>query len=135
MTGMQGELRLGVLEPYEIGAGIERRFSKSITKPIGKIQCGELRSVALKKPPQWHHEIPEFFKTRWMPNVIPGCSDILTCVDEKGWRIAIPFSAGQEFPLSALFCFAEIHVISGKRYVVFAFDQQGGPVFRVDLGK
>jgi len=133
VVGKEGDLRLGVLEPQGSEAEIKRRFSESITNPVGQIQYGEVRRVEEKRQSRWCHGVPVFFRTPWIQRQIAGRSDILACDDEKGRMIAIPFSMNQEFPLSALFCFAEIRPISGKYYAVFAFDKKEWPIFREDF--
>ena len=47
--------------------------------------------------------------------------------DEQGFLLAIPFGTGQPFPLTPLFCFAQIMELDGKPYAVFPFRPGGCP--------
>ncbi len=48
---------------------------------------------------------------------------------ERGLRrLALPFAPDAPFPLTALFCFAEIAKIDKKRYAVYCVDACGCPV-------
>lgn len=49
---------------------------------------------------------------------------------EKGrTKLAIPYEEGKEFPLTELFCFAQMRRIDGKCFVVYTFDDRKNPIF------
>lgn len=46
-----------------------------------------------------------------------------------GFRLAYPFGTSFPFPMTLLFCFAEIMQLGGRMRAVFRFDEEGRPVF------
>ena len=49
--------------------------------------------------------------------------------ESRGLRLlALPFDSAHPFPLTGLFCFAQVSEIQGRRFVVFAFDAEERPV-------
>ena len=115
-TGDRGELRLGVLEPKGERAEISRRFSQHITAPMGRVLRGELREIVRKPDQEWKcgEMVWLRLKTPWIRNRLKGREDILMREHGAGKMLAIPFAVDQPFPLPALFCFAEMRMISGK---------------------
>lgn len=49
--------------------------------------------------------------------------------EEGGFALGVPWQSDKEFPLTALFCFAHIQELGGKRWAVFHFSGRGCPVF------
>ena len=47
---------------------------------------------------------------------------------ESGFSLAVPWQAGEEFPLPPLFCFARAERLGGSAYAVFSFTRRGCPV-------
>ena len=47
---------------------------------------------------------------------------------EEGFSLAIPWRAGEEFPMPPLFCFARVERLGGRAYAVFSFTGRGCPV-------
>ena len=134
VEGDQGELRLGVVEPQGGRAEISRRFSGYMTAPVGRVLRGELRRIERKTNPEWKCGKTELFqfKTPWIRRQLKGRADLLVQDHKAGKMLAVPFEVNQPFPLTSLFCFAEIRIISGKSYAVFSFDQMEWPVFEMN---
>ena len=134
VVGDRGELRVGILEPEQNGAAIRRRFSHPMTAHLGQILRGELRPAAEgKKEPtgNWEPvtEAGKLFRTPWLQKQLQGKKDVLR-MEKKGVRkIALPYEKNKPFPLTELFCFAQLQRIGEKFYVVFAFDREELPIF------
>lgn len=52
-----------------------------------------------------------------------------------GFSLAVPWRAGEEFPLPPLFCLAHAERLGGRGYAVFSFTGQGCPVVPAGEGK
>lgn len=132
-VGDRGELRLGVLEPQNGGAGtIRRRFSRQMTAPLGRILRGEARPADRREPELWENAAaPErLFRSAWLRQRLRGVQPGLTRKTGNGVReLALPYDPGKPFPLTALFCFAHVRSIGRDRWAVFRFDGEERPVF------
>lgn len=126
-VGEQGELRLGVLEPKE---GIRRRFSQTMTAPLGKLLRGELRPAGRVEPWTAAQEPDRLFRTPWLRQQLRGASGAMTRGQEGLRLLALPYDRGAAFPLTPMFCLAQVRRIQGKPYVVYAFNEQEWPVFQ-----
>jgi len=106
--GRRGELLLGVWE----GGVLQRRFSRSLTEPVGAVVCGCLRPSPRV---EWLPARPEQF---------PGwpVREGLCRRRGEGWELALPFPEDGPFPLPALFCLARVAAVEGRRCAVFLFD-------------
>jgi hypothetical protein len=137
VTGKQGELRLGILEPQGRLAEISRRFSGHMTAPIGRVLRGELRRIERKSNQDWQCGKTGLscFKNPWIQEQLKGRTDFLIKEHSAGKIIAVPFEINQQFPLTAFFCFAKYRMISGKSYVVFSFNREEWPVFESNFGE
>ena len=51
----------------------------------------------------------------------------------KGRELALPFDEDGPFPLPALFCFARVIYLAGRRYAVLSVDERGFPFFSTDF--
>ena len=129
-VGTQGELRIGVLEPVGDQAVIRRRFSDRMTAPLGKLLRGELRPAS-GEAAAWEpvSEPERLFRTPWLQKQLRGVQGSLMRREGGRFFLALPFDKGKPFPLSALFCFAQIISIRGQLYVVYSFDEKEWPVF------
>ena len=128
-VGDRGELRLGVVEPQN---GIRRRFSQHMTAPLGKLLRGELRPAGDRAEEAWA-AVPEadrLFRTPWLRRYLRGVRGAMTRTVGEVRLLALPYDEKKPFPLTPLFCLAQLKSICGKRYVVYAFDGREWPVFR-----
>lgn len=144
VIGETGELRLGILEPQGEFGRIRRRFSRQSIKPLGILLRGEIRP---NTPPEAEvQEVQTKIETEteaeqdWSNQDFPA--ELVSWIaDRKSisgavWRrtkecffLAIPYESNRPFPLSKLFCFAQVQQFRGKRHAIFTFDLKGRPVF------
>ena len=134
VIGTGGELRLGVLEPEEQGGVIRRRFSDRMVLPLGKLMRGEMRPVPTDHLWEPVLKPEERFHTKRLRESLSGQKGVLAKQWESGFRIAIPYDKGKNFPLVDFFCFAELLEINGRRYAVFCFDREERIVFGESMG-
>lgn len=130
-VGDQGELRLGVLEPEGRQGTIRRRFSQRLTAPLGRLLRGEVRPAGAKEPEHWDPvPSPErLFQAPWLCRRLKGAQGALTRRAGEVRYLALPYDRKKPFPLTTLFCFAQLRTIGDSAYVVYAFDAQERPVF------
>ena len=130
VVGKNGELRLGVLEPAAGEFVIRRRYSEQMAAPMGQVLRGEIRP-ALKEKERWERllDSERQIRTSWLRKQIRGQKDMLIRKNKASTSLAIPYDKENPFPIPALFCFAEIRIISDRSYVVIAFDEAERPVF------
>lgn len=53
----------------------------------------------------------------------------LLCHVPGGFRLALPYGEGREFPLALLFCFASLELLEEKFFIIFSFNHRGCPIF------
>lgn len=130
VIGSQGELRLGVLEPMDSGAAIQRRFSDRMAGPIGVVQRGELRPVK-KERPAWGPVLSteQQFQSVWLRKKLRGQQGLLRKRCGQGQYLAVPYDKCKPFPLVDLFCFARLLMIEGKMYLVISFNEKEQVIF------
>lgn len=129
-VGTQGELRIGVLEPTGDQAVIRRRFSDRMTAPLGRLLRAELRPAS-GEGTGWE-SVPEperLFHTPWLKKQLRGTAGVLMRREENRLFLALPFNKENSFPLTAIFCFAQIRYIRGQNYAVYSFNEKEWPVF------
>ena len=129
-VGTQGELRIGVLEPAGDRAVIRRRFSDRMTAPMGKLLRGELRPAS-GEATAWEtvSEPERLFHTPWLQKQLRGTRGALLRREGNARSLALLYDKGKAFPLTAIFCFAQIKCIRGQTYAVYTFDEKEWPVF------
>ncbi|MBQ0038785.1 MAG: hypothetical protein KBS74_08985 [Clostridiales bacterium] len=116
--GERGRLLLGVLE----GGHLRRRFSETLTAPIGRVLCGRTEESAAPAEGAWTDAPDETH-----PQFPPLPPETLFCRRGGRYYLAIPYAEGEPFPLEELFCFARVCTVDGRLRAVFAFDRQGNP--------
>lgn len=127
-VGEGGELRLGVLEPDGAEAVIQRRFSRRMTEPLGRLLRGELRPTAGRGPAWEDSAAPaELFRGPWLRRQLQGCRGILARRRGSFLQLAIPWETGRPFPLTPMFSLAAVRRIGEGRYVVYTFDGRERP--------
>ena len=130
VVGEQGEFRLGVLEPRGERSVIRRRLSGRMTAPVGRLLRGEVRSVS-RETSEWEcaSDPAGLFRSEWLRRRLERCEAGLFRRETGRLYLAVPYDVRDPFRLEALFCFAHIREIRGKRYVVFLFDEAEWPMF------
>jgi len=122
LRGEGGERLLGVMEPCGSGMRCRKRFAEPQLRWIGRWQGGVLRrgGEALWSP--YAGEV----KGEWAKRLAREGA----LQRKKGalQLVALPYDRDQPFPLTELFCLAEIREIGGRQYVVYAFSEEGKPV-------
>lgn len=125
LRGGGGERLLGVMEPFGGGMRCRRRFAEMQLRTLGSIESAVLRVAG--------------DETDWAAYGGELAGEWGRRLAGKGalWRregelllLALPYGEGAEFPLTELFCLAEIRILQGKRHVVYAFTGEGKPVLR-----
>ena len=129
-VGESGALRIGIPEPEGDRLHLRRRFSRSMTAPIGRILRGELR-MPERATPQWlpvDPAAPPVRSERFL-RAIQARQGVLTCRVDGRLLLAFPRADDAPFPLEELFCFASFRQIKGSDFWIFAFDDAEWPVF------
>ena len=126
-----GEKILGVLEPKGERLRLCRMLLREEVQALGPAERGELRlSFAFRQEQGWQIlPCPEqFFHRAPFGQALQGREGALWR-ESRGLRLlALPFDSAHPFPLTSLFCFAQVSEIQGRRFVVFAFDAEERPV-------
>lgn len=130
-VGDRGELRLGVLEPEGTQGVIRRRFSGRLTAPLGRVLRGEARPAGAGEREDW---VPapapdQLFRAPWLRQRLSGTRGALTRQAGSVRQLALPYDRERPFPLTTLFCFAQLRRIGGAFYAVYAFDGEERPLF------
>lgn len=123
LLGEGGERLLGVMEPWEGAMRCRRRFAEMQLRGLGRWQSGLLRLGGGEG--DWTPYAGEV-RGEWSRRL--ARTGALTRREGALQRVALPYGEGEEFPLTELFCLAEIRVLRGQRYVVYAFSGEGRPV-------
>lgn len=126
-VGEQGQLRLGVLEPQNGKLTIRRRFSRRMTEPLGKLVQGELRPAAGETTWEPLGDPAAHFHSAYVQNQLRGVEGVRTRAEGNCRYVAIPYDGRRPFPLTAMFCFARVGTVDGRRCVVFALNEKEWP--------
>lgn len=129
-VGESGQLRLGVLEPWEEGARLHRRLSGREASAPGRLVRGELRPASERTLPVWKlTETPErLVSTPWISRALKGRTGVYVRQEGTLRYVAIPWGRGEPFPLTPLFCLASVRLVEGRQRVVYCFDAGERPV-------
>lgn len=119
VQGERGRLLLGVME----GEGLRRRFSPTLTSPIGRILSGRMEESVLCQADDWT-SAPE----DWLAQYPPFPPETLFCRRGRRYYLAIPYAEEKPFPLEKYFCFARVRTMDGRLRAVFIFDRDGNPL-------
>lgn len=142
VIGETGELRLGILEPQGEFGRIRRRFSRQSLQPLGVLLRGEVRpntpseSEVQEIPAKIETEAEQNWSNQDFPAELTSWIADRKSISGAVWRrteerffLAIPYESNRPFPLSKLFCFAQVQQFRGKTHVIFTFDWKGRPIF------
>ena len=117
--GERGRLLLGVLEEGHL----RRRFSATLTAPIGRVTCGRTEESGVESDSGWT-SAPEELLPQWPP--LPP--ETLFCRRSGRYYLALPYAEEEPFPLAEYFCFARVRTVDGRLRAVFIFDREGNPL-------
>lgn len=80
-------------------------------------------------PPGWQRTDPAAlpFREAELLRAAVRLGEVLCRRRPEGFALAYPFSTGEPFPFTELFCFAEPMALGGRRYVQFLFTPEGMP--------
>lgn len=127
-TGERETLRIGVPEPEGDALRIRRRFSQSLTAPLGPLLYGELCPLGEERV-QWEPLDPAELRTPYLRHQLSERTDVLRGRAGDRLLIAVPRDDSAPFPLEAMFCFARLRCLRGRDHWTFAFDASEWPVF------
>lgn len=138
IQGGQGELLLGTLTPEGQYLRLERTMSKSALAQAGcwpvtggrtALVFSFLDQEALQPQPSWRWEhrpggrlgdpVLRESAASWGPMLIRE--------SQHGFELAAPLDPERPFPMTPLFCFAQVLRVDGQLHAAFAFDLQGNP--------
>lgn len=131
LTGERGQLPLGVMEPHHGTLILRRRPYLRDVEQLGMLRSIQVnRSFAFRRPETWKRtDSPmdlvssDFLKTR-----LERYRAAWWRKSEGTLRLALPLDEGEPFPVEALFCFARIEWVDGRRCAVYTFDGQERPL-------
>lgn len=136
LTGRGGSFLLGTLIPEGGSLRLHRTVSLDQLKrqggwpPEGAFAELAFAPERVRPPAGW---VPEGAPARLLGEpLLARCAQPLRGVllhrRESGFSLAVPWQAGEEFPLPPLFCFARAERLGGRAYAVFSFTRRGCPV-------
>ena len=130
VVGERGELRLGIIQPEDGGFTLRRQLPAKDALAAGKLLRGELRPVGVQeKDWQAAAEPEKLFRGTMLQNRLSGRKGVLFCRSGECCYLAIPFAVSNPFPLTEMFCLAQIQCFGQRQYAVFCFDGQENPRF------
>jgi hypothetical protein len=121
IEGDRSELLLGVLDTGQ--TVLRRRLSLAVTEKAGRFCKARAERCGVPRQ-EWRAVGEGEFPT--LPPLPRGA--LCRAVGVRRY-LALPWQEGELFPLTELFCFARLHTMGGRDWVVFAFDEAGNPVF------
>lgn len=131
LVGERGQLPLGVMEPHHGTLILRRRPYLRDVEQLGILRSIQVsRSFAFRRPEAWKRT------DRPMDLVSSGFLKERLGQHRTAWwkksegtlRLALPVDEGEPFPVEALFCFARIEWVDGRRCAVYTFDAQERPL-------
>ena len=130
LRGQNGEMLLGVLEPYDGVLRAEKRLPAAKLAALGTIRDAQARRSFSFAAEKWERvpEVPLFADAALSRRVaaIPGGRYRR---DGRGTCLAFPYAPDRAFPLIERFCFAQIRAVEGQLCAVYCLDEQGFPIF------
>lgn len=130
VVGTHGELRLGMPQVQDERGRLEKRFSRRMTDPLGRLLRGELRSTERKcasvvwKPAREGSG----FHTSWLARQLWNRPGVLWAGVGTGRLIAVPYEPKEPFPLMPMFCFVKLQMIQERPYLVLQLNEKEEPV-------
>lgn len=136
LAGRGGSFLLGTLIPEGGSLRLHRTVSldqlkrQGVWPPEGAFAELAFAPERVRPPAGW---VPEGAPARLLGEpLLARCAQPLRGVllhrRESGFSLAVPWQAGEEFPLPPLFCFARAERLGGSAYAVFSFTRRGCPV-------
>ncbi|MGM9618259.1 MAG: hypothetical protein ACI3W8_00250 [Oscillospiraceae bacterium] len=122
LSGENGERLLGVMEPRGQGMYCRKRFAEQQLQGLGRWQGGVLRRSGDGAWQPYGGELAGEWGSRIR------AEGTLTRLAGSLRLVALPYDQGAPFPLTELFCLAQLRQIGGRRYVIYAFSPEGTPV-------
>ena len=120
IEGDRSELLLGVLDTGQ--TVLRRRLSLAVTEKAGRVCSARAERCGVPRQ-EWRAVGEGEFAELLLPR------GALCRKDGVRRYLAVPWQEEDLFPLTELFCFARLHTMGGRDWVVFAFDETGNPVF------
>ncbi len=116
VLGENGSMRLGVLERQGAHGVLQRRLSKQMLRPVGKIQGFQLGEASLEIP--WEPILPG--ELWW--NKLSAISGSKTKQVGAKRLLAVAYQPQKPFPLMNFFCFCKPTTIGQSLYLVLTVE-------------
>lgn len=126
LSGEQGRLLLGVLEPAGRELRLCRRLYSRDVAGLGPLRRGEAWCSFRFQETVWREssQPAQLFQGKFLQSRLRG-------VERAWWRregelllLALPLEEGKPFPLEALFCLGRLEQVEGRSCVVYTFRQE-----------
>ena len=137
LVGQQGRYLLGTMAPEGNVLSVKRTLSLDELRRSGawpperaeaELSC-VFPGAALPDGWQMAADPASLFQDRELSKAAGRLSGVLVKKDGGGFRLAVSYEEGREFPMTVLFCFCELRELGGKAYAIFCFDEGGWPCF------
>ena len=131
LTGTNGTLPLGVMEPHHGTLLLRRRPYLRDVECLGKLKDIQVsRSFAFHRSEAWKKidHASELVRSEFLKKRLGQCLAVHWKKKGDFLCLALPLSEDAPFPLEALFCFARIESVEGRQCVIYTFDKEEKPV-------
>lgn len=131
LTGERGTLPLGVLEPHHGTLLLRRRPYLRDIECLGMLKDVQVsRSFAFHRSDIWKvtDHASDLVHSPFLKKRLEQYPTIRWKKTGDSLCLALPLREDAPFPLDALFCFARIESVEGKRCVVYTFDKDEKPI-------
>lgn len=131
LTGEHGTLPLGVMEPHHGVLLLRRRPYLRDVECLGKLKNVQVsRSFSFHRSEVWKtaDHTSELVRSDFLKKRLGQCHSIRWKKNGDSLCLALPLSEDAPFPLEALFCFARIEFVEGRRCAVYTFDKEEKPL-------
>lgn len=138
LYGERADFLLGTLVPEGSALRLRRTLSADTLKRAG---CWPIRggktAMAFSFAPQeqpsypgswrWDHRPSRRFSDPVMAESVAALGSMLVREMEYGFQLAAPFDPRRPFPVTMLFCLAQILPVDGQPHAMFSFRADGTP--------
>ena len=102
--------------------------------------CWPVQEVRVRKIPVQMNGVGEWYCEEYPEKLVfksingsMKLGAMLCRKDVRGFELAIPFCDHKPIALNSFFCFANLKILNGKKYLIWRFDPEGRPKILEDL--